>query len=371
MQGKLIVVSGAQFGSEGKGAVADQLTRHNAAGSNVVAVRVAGPNAGHTVYGVCPSGCTPDGEHLFHGEWIGHPWKLRSVPVSAVCNMDADLVIAAGSEIDRTVLLDEVTSLDLAGYHVSERLRIDAQATILEPKHIDAEVADGIQKRLGSTAKGIGAARSDRLWRYATLWGDNCRPADQMNTADFIRVRLSEGATVVIEGTQGYGLGLHAGLYPQCTSSDCRAIDFLAMTGVSPWEPTVGQFEVWLAARVRPIRVAGNSGPLKGETTWDELGLPEERTTVTRKVRRVGEWDAELVQRAVIENGGRPTVAVAITMADTLFPALAGRSGRFADLTNIEPAVLKEIEEWLTDREEEIQAPIRFIGTSPSTGLWR
>jgi adenylosuccinate synthase len=368
MQGKLIVVSGAQFGSEGKGAIADQLTRASMAGDNVVAVRVAGPNAGHTVYGICPSDCVSDAEHMFHGEWIGHPWKLRTVPVSAVCNREADLVIAAGSEIDRSVLLDEVAALDLAGYNVSGRLRIDSQATVLEPRHIRAEVVDGIQKRLGSTAKGIGAARADRLWRYATLWGDDMNSVE--NTADFIRTCLSQGATVVIEGTQGYGLGLHAGNYPQCTSSDCRAIDFLAMTGISPWEHVVGQFEVWLAARVRPIRVAGNSGPLKGETTWADLGLPEERTTVTKKVRRVGEWDAELVRRAVIENGGTPVVKVAITMADTLFPVLAGKSGNFADLTDIEPADLKEIEDWLAQREEEFRADIQFIGTSPSTGLW-
>lgn len=171
MGGKLLVVTGGQYGSEAKGHVVDQLSRPEVAGANVVVVRVAGPNAGHTVYGNCPEDCKFGPDHMSGEDWIGHPWRLRSVPVGAVSNRDADLVIAAGSEIDRAVLLTEVTELEAAGYKVSERLRIDAQATILKNSHIDQEVADQIQKRLGSTAKGIGAARADRLWRYADIWG--------------------------------------------------------------------------------------------------------------------------------------------------------------------------------------------------------
>lgn len=375
--GKLIVVAGAQYGSEGKGAVADHLTRPDRAGDNVVAVRVAGPNAGHTVYGNCPPDCPQtDPGHFFGGKPIGHPWRLRSVPVSAVNNIDADLVIAAGSEIDRKVLLGEVVALDAAGYNVSERLRIDAQATILEPSHITEEEDDGIQQRLGSTAKGIGAARSARIWRYAKLWGDALPPESHVNTGDYLRARLRQGATVMIEGTQGYGLGLHAGNYPQSTSSDCRAIDFLAMAGLSPWDAAVEEFEVWLAARVRPIRVAGNSGPMKGETSWAELGLPEEHTTVTKKVRRVGAWDGDLVRRAVAENGGSPFVKVALTMVDTVFPHVAGMRGTLSGMAdNPEDTYtseqLTQFFRFLADIEHEIGANVHFVGTSPIDGIWR
>lgn len=368
--GKLIVVAGAQYGSEAKGHVADQLSRPGVAGDNVVVVRVAGPNAGHTVYGQCPSDCQHDASHMSGTEWIGHPWRLRAVPVGAVSNRDADLVIAAGSEIDKDVLLSEVTALDLAGYGVSSRLRIDAQATVLTKRHIDEEVRAEINKRLGSTAKGIGAARADRIWRLATLWGDNQEPKHQVDTAEYIRARLHEGATVIIEGTQGYGLGLHAGHYPQCTSSDCRAIDFLAMAGVSPWWPEVDEFGVWLAARVRPIRVAGNSGPMKGETDWQTLGLPEEYTTVTKKVRRVGEWDADLVRRAVIANGGAPVVRVALTMVDTIFDEVRNAEGMFDDV-DWDNEAAPPLPSVLTNIEHEIGAPIRMIATSPTTVIWR
>lgn len=370
MGGKLLVVTGGQYGSEAKGHVADQLSRREVAGTNVVVVRVAGPNAGHTVYGVCPPDCTPGADHMSGEEWAGHPWRLRSVPVGAVSNREADLVIAAGSEIDRDVLLSEVTALDSAGYKASTRIRIDAQATMLEPRHIKEEVEAEIQKRLGSTAKGIGAARADRIWRLAEIWGDKMAMGARVDTAEYIRARLSQGATVVIEGTQGYGLGLHAGHYPQCTSSDCRAIDFLAMAGVSPWWPEVSEFGVWVVARVRPIRVAGNSGPIKGETSWQELNLPEERTTVTQKIRRVGSWDGDLVRRAVAANGGAPVVRLALTMVDTKFPDFINVEGLTTDFSPLNPRHV-EFLSFVGKIQDEAHATVRMITTSPTTAIWR
>lgn len=372
-KGTLIVVAGAQFGSEGKGALVDQLTRPERAGDRVVVVRVAGPNAGHTTYGMCPPGCKRDPEHEFNGEWIGHPWKLRAVPVAAVSNPSAHLVVAAGSEVDLKVLRAEITALNAAGYAVSDRLAIDNQATVLEPEHISHEAGSDLVKRLGSTAKGIGAARADRIWRNARLFGELA--PEWGNTSHVVKDSwymlegyLSNGFTVVVEGTQGYGLGLHAGMYPQCTSSDCRAVDFLAMAGLSPWSAWVGDFQVWLATRVRPIRVAGNSGPLKGETTWADLKLPEERTTVTQKVRRVGEWDGNLVAKAVAANGGAPVVRLGLTMADTLFPRLGLATGTWGQVPD---DIRSECLDFLGAIENETRAPVQFIGTSPTTGLWR
>lgn len=373
MGGKLIVVAGAQYGSEAKGHVVDQITRPSVAGDNVVVVRVAGPNAGHTVYGLCPSDCTPDASHMSGEIWIGHPWRLRTVPVGAVSNPSADLVIAAGSEIDHSVLMSEVVALDSAGYRASQRLVIDTQATSLEPRHIKEEVEAEIQKRLGSTAKGIGAARADRIWRLARTWGEYINEDGRVDASEFMRGRLSEGATVVIEGTQGYGLGLHAGHYPQCTSSDCRAIDFLAMAGLSPWDRVVDEFGVWLAARVRPIRVAGNSGYMKGETSWRDLGLPEEHTTVTKKVRRVGEWDGDLVRNAVTANGGAPTVRLALTMIDQVFPEITNREGHVLDAFDPEGdgGLTERVFDFVRMIEGEAYAPVRMITTSPVHALWR
>ena len=163
---------------------------------------------------------------------------------------------------------------------------------------------------------------------------------------------------MLLEGTQGYGLGLHAGNYPYCTSSDCRAIDFCAMAGVNPWDPEVKTFDIFVVLRTYPIRVAGNSGPMKGETSWEELGFEPERTTVTQKIRRVGTWDADLARAAVVANGGAPTVKIALTMFDYVFPDVK-------NTTDFEWT--PQIQEYVQRVQREVLAPVTLIGTGPST----
>lgn len=365
------VVVGGQYGSEGKGAVAGRLAARS--DRDVVAVRVAGPNAGHTVYGNCPPGCTIHEGHPM--DQPGHPWKLRQIPVAAVTRPDALLVIAAGSEIDPVVLHAEVAALDSAGYDASSRLRVDWSTTIIEPKHQQAELGDvlfggGLVHRIGSTGKGVGAARADRAMRTAKLYGD--RPLAWDDTAQLLRADLDAGNHVIVEGTQGYALGLHAGWYPHCTSSDCRAIDFMSMAGIPPQEA-----DVWVVLRTWPIRVAGNSGPMYREVTWDVVGQPVERTTVTNKIRRVGQWDARLARESVAANGG-DRCKVALTMTDYDLPALAGKDGRYADWAastglsygpDVDPLVV--VEKYLAAIEADCGAHVRLVGTGPNTMLER
>lgn len=347
MSGKIVAVVGGQFGSEGKGAIAAHLGRSYT--YNDAFVRVAGPNAGHTAY-----------------DSRGNKFAFRQLPVASIVNHDALIVIAAGSEIEPAVLFKEIFEAETAGHPIRGRLLIDAQATVIEDGHKRAEEAAGLVGAVGSTGKGIGAARADRIMRQARIWSECVDslgieamglnpPADTATTLNF---RLATGGTVMVEGTQGYGLGLHAGHYPQCTSSDARAIDFLAMAGINPWGHEV---EVVMATRVYPIRVAGNSGPLKGETSWHELGLEAERTTVTQKIRRVGEWDGDLARRAVRANGPEAT-RIALTMLDQLDPDCAGMSGSMAksDLPLDALRFVRKV-------EAETGAPVAWAGTSPTT----
>lgn len=343
---RLIVVVGGQYGSEGKGAIAAHLSRDFR--HNDVAVRVAGPNAGHTAY-----------------DDNNREWKLRAVPVAAVVSPTCQLHIAAGSEIDLDVLLKEITELDDAGHKVSERLTIHPSATMIEGRHHTAEAEAGLVGRVGSTGKGIGAARSDRIMRRAMVADD----IPILNRRDLLGpygpFDLDSVGTVLIEGTQGYGLGLHHHNYPQVTSSDCRAIDFMAMAGISPWDSRIVKLQVYIVARTYPIRVAGNSGPLKGETTWSDLGLPEEKTTVTQKVRRVGEWDSELLGEAILANGGgdwNSEVQLALTMMDQRFPDVKGMSGPVDEQELPEPVV-----EWVRDIQDEYSIDVAYLGTSPTT----
>ena len=381
--GKLSVIVGGQFGSEAKGAVCAWLVRQNRKkGVSSTVVRVAGPNAGHTAY-----------------DDQGRKWALRQVPVGLVADPDARGVIADGSEVDLPVLLREVRELDEAGHRVSERLTVSSRATLLTDAHRYAESVGLLTERVGSTGKGIGAARADRVMRRAataellrrqsaggaadpveTFLTDSYRDTSDADYETLSTITWSAGSAVneleerlaashvMVEGTQGYGLGLHRPEYPQCTSSDARAIDFLAMAGLSPWSLLVTEFGVWVVVRAYPIRVAGNSGPLRDETSWEELGLPEELTTVTQKVRRVGLWDPDLFRAAVRANGMN-AVKVAYSMADQQCPDLAGLHGQAevdVPWSRLTPAARDTIDQ-INRRTAGL---VRYIGTGPKTQLW-
>lgn len=357
------VVVGGQYGSEGKGAVAAALCSLYAnTGRSPISIRVGGPNAGHTA--VDPA---------------GRAWALRSIPVGAVTADHGTLLISAGSEIDLDVLHSEVTALDAAGFNVRRRLIIDSQATIITEADKQAEV--DLTAEIGSTGKGIGAARAARLMRKATIAAD-LRASDlagfyvvDSTGEEILAQSADEDEPIVIEGTQGYALGLHAGRYPYCTSGDVRAIDALAQVGISPWHPSVGPISPWVVLRANPIRVAGNSGPMLGETTWEELGLPEERTTVTKKVRRVGAWDAELASEAIVANGWN--VHVALTMVDHVDPEIAGKSNfKYEDGKAVFTLGRGELPagtlDWLDKVESHLpfDARVGMIGTGPASHMW-
>ena len=349
---KIQVVAGAQYGSEAKGHVTHRLVREASLGGfNTVNVRVGGPNAGHTVYAKS-----------------GEKFAFRQLPVGAI-EEDVLPIIAQGSEIDLPVLMSEIRlrnvlrearGLDLLPVYVDE------EATMLDPVHKEAEAAKSLVSKIGSTGKGIGAARSDRLMRTARRLVDDRNAMDTLesagcvvtNTATILR-GLNRHSIAVIEGTQGYGLGLHAGHYPQCTAGDCTATDFLAQAGLPPFGHDV---EPWIVARMFPIRVAGNSGPLFGETTWTELGLPPEYTTVTKKERRVGLWDDGLFARALEANGGGDVVKVALTMIDQRWP-LAADVEYANELTS-------EVTSWVANLESRHDCVVTLLTTGPRSAVW-
>jgi adenylosuccinate synthase len=343
MEQVIAIVCGAQYGSEGKGAVAAWLADQM---EDPICVRVGGPNAGHTV--VSPAGIT---------------FKLQQVPTGIVWGNLC--YIAAGSEIDIPLLEREIAWLQKNGIQAEKLLTVDSHATVLTEANQHSETLGqrhgeaGLTAKIGSTGKGVGAARACRIMREAKRIKDlpNYPAFNIDNTTALLSSHLDDGGSVLIEGTQGYGLGLHTRFYPYCTSGDCRAIDFLAQAGISPWGHLGVLVEPWLVARTYPIRVAGNSGPMLGETTWEAIGQPQEHTTVTNKVRRVGAWDIQLVREAIEANGGFQ-VKFVLTMLDHLFPQLVYETnhGRIEQVAG----------EYLDKLEHEIGVSICAVGTGPS-----
>lgn len=348
--GKLMVVVGGQFGSEAKGACAAALAARSYA---PLVIRTGGPNAGHTVWR------------------DGVEYKLRQLPTAVVSNPTARIALAAGSVVDPELLAKEMAETQ-TGHGVPRFVHVDEAATVLEPRHLDREAQDaGLHN--WSTQKGIGAARADRIMRKAKVWRDQYLPGTAVSDVGHLaRRQLQTGGDVIIEAAQGYGLGLHTNYYPKTTSADCRAIDALADVGLSPWwvSSIVGvELEVWVVMRPYPIRVAGESGPLRHETTWDQLGLPEEHTTVTNKVRRVGTWDHALAEAALVANGApSKVVRVWFSMMDQVIPEIAGLMYP-QDAEEMSSTAWDQLDDW----NQIIRAAgsrIAAVGTGPATHIF-
>ena len=284
------VVVGGQFGSEGKGKVALEIARRSS--EPVVAVRVGGPNSGHTAY-----------------DRTGKKHVLRQLPAACI-DRDVDVVLPAGSYIDVDVLKSEIEQIDFP----RDRIRISAFARIVTEQHKRWEAASGLSGAIGSTGSGVGAAVLAAVARGAKNFGlDSFEAADHpelepflCDASDHLRGQLDAGHRVIVEGTQGFGLSLlEGGYWPKATSRSTTAAGALAEAGLSP----VDADDVTMVIRSFPIRVAGDSGPLVGETTWEDIARTagrlddlREYTTVTKRLRRVGCFDPVLVRRALAAN---------------------------------------------------------------------
>jgi adenylosuccinate synthase len=158
----------------------------------------------------------------------------------------------------------------------------------------------------------MGAALSRRVARATK--GTFAKDASELkpylaDTSELLTQALNRNRRIIVEGTQGFGLSLlHSQSYPHCTSRDTVAAAFVAEAGLSPMDVD----EIVMVIRSFPIRVSGASGPLPSEIDWATVTAgsgyanPQiEYTSVTKKVRRVAQFNASVVKRAIAHN--RPT----------------------------------------------------------------
>src|SRR3989344_3467990 len=130
----LTIVTGMQFGDEGKGRIVHNLASQD---SFVAGARAQGAdNAGHTV--------------VHEGE----TYKLSLVPACVIAGKPGFL--GRGMAINLDVLCDEIQQLETRGVRV--RLMIDPRAHVIMPWHLDLDgINEGIQSThaAGSTRRGV------------------------------------------------------------------------------------------------------------------------------------------------------------------------------------------------------------------------
>ena len=280
------IIIGGQFGSEGKGKTALLWAKKMNAKA---CVRVGGTNAGHTVY-----------------DEAGKRYAFRILPTAAILNSTV-CVLPAGSYIEVDVLQKEIA---LSGLNPS-LLKIDDRAVVIDSQSQELEKAAKLRDYIGSTLSGTGGGVLMRVARDTRCPAKFAKDIPELkqylcNTKAYLRDLIDEGSHVVIEGTQGYGLSnIHSSFYPYATSRDTTAAGFLMETGLSPFDVE----HIVMTIRAFPIRVAGNSGPLEQEISWEIVSEESgnkapiiEYTTVTQKVRRVARFTPDIVKEAIIAN---------------------------------------------------------------------
>jgi adenylosuccinate synthase len=338
------VVVGGQFGSEGKGKVALEIVRCDR--TVAAAIRVGGTNSGHTAIAA-----------------DGKTYALRQLPAASV-DRSVKVILPPGSYIDITIFRDEVRRLGFG----PDQVAVSPMARIITGEHKAWEHAANLNRAIGSTQSGTGAAVMAMTARGATSFPLHSVQAEEVpelqpflaDTGSQLRGLLDGGRRIVIEGTQGFGLSLlQGGYWPKATSRDTTAAGFLAEAGLSPRDVD----DITLVVRCHPIRVAGDSGPLTDETTWEQIaaegevvGDIREFTTVTAKVRRVGRFDPEIVCRAIQAN--QPT-RIVLNHLDYIDPRV-----REGILTAKARAFVENV-------ETRIDHQVDWLGTGPSKVIER
>lgn len=278
----LKIVVGGQFGGEGKGKTSYWLAKTN---HIKYTVRVGGSNSGHTV---------------IHNS---KKYIFRHLPTTCVLENSIS-ILATGTYIDLDVLQKEISITGIK----TNMLKIDPSAVIITHDDKQNEASDNSKLNIGSTLSGTGASVLKRVSRNGSaLLAKDCKDLEPYisDTKRYLREKLDKQENILVEGTQGFGLSLlHTPYYPYATSRDTTAAGFLSEIGLSPFDVD----EVILVIRTYPIRVEGNSGPLPLEISWSNIGVEQEYTSVSNRIRRVAKFDSKIVKQAIQSN--RPSKIV-------------------------------------------------------------
>ncbi len=331
------IITGAQFGDEGKGKIVDLLAKDY----DIVARFQGGNNAGHTVR---------VGDEVY---------KLHLIPSGIL--LDARVLIGPGVVMNPEVLAEEASMFEKHGIKVDAgKLGIDAKTSIIMPYHIEL---DGLREaaretKIGTTGRGIGYAYIDKVAR------DEIRMAELVDRERFlarleelapqkekeieamggdpkivrdpalikrylelgkqfaayitdvsreINQALDEGKHVMAEAAQGTHLDVIHGTQKFVTSSSTIAGSACANLGVGPTRVDS------VIAIVKAYITRVGEGPLPTELSG-ELGERLQKAggefgTTTGRGRRCGWFDLPLLKKAIALNG---YTEISLTKLDVL-----------------------------------------------------
>lgn len=327
------VVLGAQWGDEGKGKLVDRIAEQ----ATWVARFQGGNNAGHTV--------------VLGDEVL----KFHLLP-SGITRKECNLVLGDGMVIDPWVLdkelknWEESTGEDPRG----DRLFVSERAHVILPYH---RFLDGLDKKIGTTGRGIGPTYADKINRIGLRFGDieevkddeawydstvnrmnaslqaaGCKDRITIeglradvnwiwdnysgsigNTGLMLDNALKMDEHVILEGAQGCLLDIDQGTFPYVTSSVTSRGNSTHGAGIHPGHVN----EVIGITKAYITRVGNGAMPTELEDeVGDHLGtVGHEFGTTTGRKRRCGWFDSVVMRHAHRING---FTGLALTKLDVL-----------------------------------------------------
>jgi len=383
------IVVGLQAGSEAKGKLISVLKVQYKA-----LVRTGAPNAAHVSYAG------------------GIPYTWHQLPAGTMNFPNAKIVLGANAQIDHKYLCREIQFMKdhnaWLGPDGKPRLVIDNNATLIDPIDKIAENGgrmpdcgqmyyeptkceehakmggtcagcpklpqDSAWMKLGSTTSGSGANAIRRILRgtkMARMAGqvedvvpmryaneDSVTKEFACDTVALLGGMVDRGEDILLEGTQGIILSLYHGYRGKTTSRDTTPATWCSEAGISP----LSVRDVYGVARVYPIRVAGESGPMSGkEITWDDVTRLagsstrlEEKTSSTKRVRRVFLFGDDDFRKALCTT--RPN-RLCLTFVDYIDVGDYGKSS-WADLSD-------KSKTWVLETEKRLGVHFDYLSTGP------
>jgi adenylosuccinate synthase len=330
------IITGLQWGDEGKGKIVDYLTES----ADVVIRSQGGNNAGHTVI-------TGGTKYILHLLPSGILWD------------DKINVIGNGVVIDPVGLVEEIQRIEAQGVAITPaKLLISDRAHIVLPIHKELDVAREIAlgaHKIGTTKRGIGPAYADKINRCGLRVADfadtayvtaritqRVAEANEIfaryelatfdasavcaevfaaferlrghvcNTIPVLHAAWKARQTLLFEGAQGTLLDVDFGTYPFVTSSNTTAGGACTGSGLPPMaiERVIG------VCKAYTTRVGSGPFPTGDEGLSDYLhGLGREFGATTGRPRGCGWLDTVLLRFACMVNG---VTGLAVTNLDGL-----------------------------------------------------
>ncbi|WP_027375483.1 MULTISPECIES: adenylosuccinate synthase [Chryseobacterium] len=411
------IVLGLQWGDEGKGKFIDLISENY----DITARFNGGSNAGHSI------------------ERNGKRITLKMIPSGIFMNRVQN-VIGTGTVLDPVSFKKEILNLQLfdASLQPENNIIISRKAHFVLPTHklLDVFMEENPDfTTIGTTKNGIAQAYSNKILRqnlriedmYAPDFKSRARyiierdykmlaagkmtlpileeiTEEFLDAVDFLkRFRcteteiylnnaLSEGKTILAEGSQAAMLDIDHGTYPYVTSSSTTAAGACSGLGISPKK----MGEIYGIAKAYCTRVGNGAFPTE---LFDELG-DEIRTkgnefgSNTGRPRRTGWLDLPALKYAIMINGvtqlvltkadvlsGLKSVAVCThyesedgtletvsgTLSENTRPVLKWMNGWEADFSNMKNSseLPVELTEFLSFLEAELGIPVSYLSTGP------